>query len=65
MGSWLSTNKQKIYELYLNDDDVVVKFVNAVLELKPKYFDKVKDVIMAKKEFEKGSEKEVSNGPKI
>ena len=65
MGNWLNNNKQKIYELYLNDDDVAVKFVNVVLELKPKYFDKVKDVIMAKKEFEKGSEKEVSNGPKI
>ncbi len=65
MGNWFNNNKQKIYELYLNDDDVAVKFVNVVLELKPKYFDKVKDVIMAKKEFEKGSEKEVSNGPKI
>ena len=67
MGKWFDRNKQKIHELYLSGDEFAVKFVNAVLEIKPKYFDRVKKVIEAKEEFEKGkkSKKEVINGRSI
>ena len=65
MGKWLYRNKQKIYELYLKGDELALKFVSAVLEINPNYFDSVKKVIEAKCEFEKGNEKEASNGPKI
>ena len=64
MSIWINNNKQKIYKLHLDGDELIVKFVNAVLEIRPKYFDSVKKVIEVKKEFEKSKEskKEANNG---
>ena len=64
ISNWLSRNRQKIYELYLTDDALAVKFVNLVLEIKPKYFDKVKEITATKEEFEKGKKKKTVYGRK-